>query len=49
MGTKTRAQTTATERTTEWQSTIVVGDGSTVTTMVSGRGYFVNTSSELLH
>ena len=44
MGTKTRSQTTATERTVEWQS-IVVGDGSTVTTMVSGRGYFVNTTS----
>ena len=44
MGTKTRSQTTATERTTEWQS-VIVADGSTVTTMVSGRGYFVNTSS----
>ena len=45
MGTKTRLQTTAGERTTDWQSTIIVGDGSTVTTMVSGRGYFVNTTS----
>ena len=29
---------------TDWQA-VVVGDGSTVTTMVSGRGYFVNTTS----
>ena len=28
----------------DWQS-VVVSDGSTVTTMVAGRGYFVNTSS----
>ena len=28
----------------EWQS-VVVGDGSTSTTMVAGRGYFANTSS----
>ena len=29
---------------TDWQA-VIVADGSTVTTMVSGRGYFVNTSS----
>jgi len=29
---------------TDWQA-VIVGDGSTVTTMVSGRGYFVNTTS----
>ena len=28
----------------QWQS-VVVSDGSTVTTMVAGRGYFVNTTS----
>ena len=29
---------------TDWQS-VITADGSTVTTMVSGRGYFVNTTS----
>ncbi len=29
---------------TQWQA-VIVGDGSTVTTMVAGRGYFVNTTS----
>ena len=29
---------------TDWQA-VIVADGSTVTTMVSGRGYFVNTTS----
>ena len=48
MGTKTKTQTTASERTTEWQSTIVVGDGSTVTTMVSGRDILL-THLLLLH
>ena len=29
---------------TDWQA-VITADGSTVTTMVSGRGYFVNTTS----
>ena len=29
---------------TDWQA-VIVADGSTVTTMVSGRGYFINTTS----
>ena len=44
MGTKTRLQTTAGQRSTDWQA-VITADGSTVTTMVSGRGYFVNTTS----
>ena len=44
MGTKTRLQTTASERTIDWQ-TKIVSDGSTVTTMVAGRGYFIDNSS----
>ena len=49
MGTKTRQLGNSqfeklSNQIVEWQS-VVVGDGSTNTTGVSGRGYFVDTSS----
>ena len=44
MGTKTRLQTTVSERTIDWQSPITA-DGSTVTQAVAGQGYFIDTSS----
>jgi hypothetical protein len=43
-GTSTALGASSTPSLTDWQS-VVVSDGSTVTTMVAGRGYFVNNSS----
>ena len=47
MGTKTRLQTTVSERTIDWQSPITA-DGSTVTQAVAGQGYFIDTSSSAI-
>ena len=43
-GTSTALGATSTPSLTDWQS-VVTADGSTTTTMVSGRGYFIDTSS----
>ena len=43
-GTATALGASATVATVAWQS-VVVSDGSTVTTMVAGRGYFINNTS----
>jgi hypothetical protein len=43
-GTVTATDLAAGAGSTDWQA-VIVADGSTVTTMVSGRGYFVNTTS----
>jgi hypothetical protein len=44
MGTKTQKLSNVVDQIVEWQS-VVVADGSTNTTGVSGRGYFVDTSA----
>ena len=44
MGTKTQKLSNVVDQIVEWQS-VVVADGSTNTTGVSGRGYFIDTSA----
>jgi hypothetical protein len=44
MGTKTQKLSNVVDQIVEWQS-VVVADGSTNTTAVAGRGYFVDTSA----
>ena len=44
MGVKTRKLGNISDSLVQWQS-VVVADGSTGLTAVSGRGYFINTTS----